>query len=124
MRSSQRGITLLGALILAAFIGLFVYAGIRLTPLYLEYMNIAKAMEALKTEATGADSPVTIRNSLDRRFNIDYVDSLTARDVEVTKEGSGFVVHCAYDATAPFIANISFAVHFEKTVLVGGNNGP
>ncbi len=124
MRSSQRGITLLGGLILAAFIGLFVYAGIRLTPIYLEYLSIRKSLEAVRTEASANESPTSIRVALDKHFQIDYVESVTAKDVEITKEGSGWAVRCEYDATAPFIANVSFAVHFDKTVIVGGNNGP
>jgi DNA-dependent RNA polymerase auxiliary subunit epsilon len=124
MRTSQRGITLLGALILVAFVGMFVYAGIRLTPLYLEYMNIAKAMDAVKREATGTETPTSIRTALDKHFNIDYIDSLSAKDIDVTKEGAAWTVHASYDATAPFVANISFAVHFDKTVVIGGSSGP
>jgi hypothetical protein len=124
MRTSQRGITLFGAVILAAFVGTFVYAGIRLTPLYLEYMNIAKAMEALKSDGSSATTPATIRVTLDKHFNVDYIDVLNAKDIEITKEGSAWAVHASYDATTPFIANISFLVHFEKTVMVGGSNGP
>jgi len=124
MRTSQRGITFLGALILVAFVGMFVYAGIRLTPIYIEYMNIAKAMEQVKAEASGTETPAQIRTQLDKRFNIDYIDSVNAKDIEITKEGSAWAVHCVYDANAPFVANISFSVHFDKTVYVGGNQGP
>jgi hypothetical protein len=123
MRNSQRGITVVGAIILATFIGLFVYAGIRLTPLYIEYMNVARAMERLKSESSGGETANSLRTSLDKRFNIDYIDSVSAKDIEITRDGGNWILKADYDATAPFFANVSFLVHFEKTVSFGANTG-
>ena len=39
-RRQQAGITTLGLVILVIFIGLFAFAGIRLTPVYLNYMKV------------------------------------------------------------------------------------
>ena len=118
MHYTQRGITMLGLLILVTFLGLFVYAGIRLVPVYLEYMNIAKTLESLKSETGGAASPTVIRNILGKRFDVSYITSLDAKDVEIVKEGDFYSVRAAYDATAPFVANVDFVVHFDKTVSV------
>ena len=123
MRNSQRGITLVGAIILAIFIGLFVYAGIRLTPLYVEYMNVARALERIKSESTGGETANSIRVALDKRFSIDYIDSVSAKDIEINRDGGTWNVKADYDATAPFFANVSFLVHFEKSVSFGGNTG-
>jgi hypothetical protein len=118
MHNRQSGITLLGLLILVTFLGLFVYAGIRLVPVYLEYMNVAKTLESLKSETGGAASPQVIRNIIGKRFDVSYITSLAAKDVEVTKEGDFFTVRAAYDANAPFVGNIDFVVHFDKSVSV------
>jgi hypothetical protein len=109
--------TFLGLVILVAFVGLFVYAGIRLTPVYLEYMKVAKAMESLRTEGAGAD-PRTLRLALEKRFDIDDVQSINARDVDITRDGSNLVVRAAWDRTADFVANVQFLVTFDKTVEV------
>ena len=123
MRHSQRGITFIGALILVTFIGLFVYAGIRLVPVYLEYMNIAKAMDTVKVDLTAVDSPQSIRVALDKRFFIDAVTVITAKDLEITRDGAAWVVRAVYDADAPFVANVSLSVHFDKTVVLGNSGG-
>ena len=123
MRHSQRGITFIGALILVAFIGLFVYAGIRLVPVYLEYMNIAKAMDTVKADMTTVDSPQSIRVALDKRFFIDAVTVIEAKDLEIKRDGAAWVVRANYDAEAPFVANVSFSVHFDKTVVLGNSGG-
>jgi len=118
MRNRQRGITMLGLLILVTFLGLFVYAGIRLVPVYLEYMNIAKTLEGLKSETGGSASPQTIRSIIGKHFDVSYITSLDPKDVEITKEGDFFTVRAAYDATAPFVGNVDFVVHFDKVVSV------
>lgn len=123
MRHTERGITFIGALILVAFVGLFVYAGIRLLPLYLEYMNIAKAMDTVKADMTSVDSPQSIRVALDKRFFIDAVTVIEAKDLDIKRDGASYVVRAVYDAEAPFVANVSFSVHFDKTVVLGNSGG-
>jgi hypothetical protein len=114
--SRERGMTFLGLLILVAFVGLFVYAGIRLVPGYLEYMNVVKAMESMKQEA-GAN-PQAFRIALEKRFDIDDVKSLDWRDIEITRDGDNWLLHAAYEYRTSFIANVGFVVNFDKSVEV------
>ena len=123
MRNTQRGITFIGILILVTFIGLFVYAGIRLVPLYLEYMNIAKTLDTVKSNMTSVDSAQSIRVAVDKRLFIDAVTVIEAKDLIITRDGAAWVVRAEYDAEAPFIANISFSVHFDKSVVLGVAGG-
>jgi hypothetical protein len=118
MRHRQRGITFLGLLILVAFVGLFVYAGIRLTPAYLEYLKVSKAFESLKSEGGPGSTPQAFRIALEKRFEIDDVSSLDWHDVEITRDGSDWVVHAQWQAPEPFVANVDFVVNFEKTVRI------
>ncbi len=117
----QRGMTFLGLLILVAFVGTFVFAGIKLVPGYMEYMAVAKALESLKTE--GGGTPQSFRVALEKRFDIEDVKSLNSRDVEITREGSDWVVHANYQYTTDFIANVGFVVNFDKTVTISAS-GP
>jgi Domain of unknown function (DUF4845) len=123
MRSRQRGATLLGMVVIIAIIGFALYAGIRLTPLYLEYMAVARALEQTAKENSGATSPQTLRNSLDRRWTIETIDSIQPKDIEIKKAGSGFTMRAWYRAEAPFISNVSLVADFDKTVQVGGDVG-
>lgn len=124
MRKSQQGMTFLGLLILLTFVGLFVYAGIRLIPLYLEYMSVAKTLDNLKSEADASSTVQSIRNSLERHFEVDDIKALDWRDIQIQRQGNSWEVEAAYDAQAPFVANISFSVHFDKTVTLGSSAGP
>jgi hypothetical protein len=119
MRNHQQGMTFIGLLCVLALVGVVLYAGIRLAPLYLNYMKVAKAMDAVGTEIKGDNpDPGAIRAAIDRHFIIDDPTGVTAKDVEITKDDGGIQMHLAYDDSAAYVANVSLTVHFEKTVKV------
>ncbi len=114
--SRERGMTFLGMLILVVFVGLFVYAAIKLVPGYLEYMEVSKALDGMKSEA--GNSPQAFRIALEKRFDIDDIKSLDWRDIEITRDGDVWRMHAAYEYRTDFIANVGFVVHFDKSVEV------
>ncbi len=117
--SREAGMTTLGLLILIVFIGLFAFAAIRLTPVYLNYMKVVGVVDGVQDEFDGQNASRTaIRSSISRRFDIESVSQITARDVAVNSVDGGFEVVAEYDHAAPFIANVSFMVHFNKKALV------
>ncbi|MDH4046763.1 MAG: DUF4845 domain-containing protein [Gammaproteobacteria bacterium] len=115
----QAGMTTVGILLMVCFVGLFAFAGIRLTPVYLNYMKVAGVLSGVEEEFDGQNpSRDSIKKSISRRFDVESVSEITARDVTVTAEGNGFVVKVSYDHMTPFISNIYFTVRFEKSVQV------
>lgn len=118
-RPRQEGITTVGFLILAVFIGLFAFAFIRLAPVYLNYMKVVGLLEGVHEEFDSQNaSRNAIRTSIVRRFNVESVSEIEPSDIKVTSDSDGFTVAAVYDHTTPFIGNISFTVHFDKKVLV------
>jgi len=119
IRAGQRGMTTLGFIVLVLFVGLFAFAAIRLTPIYLNYLKVAGVINGVYEEFDGQNATRSqIRTSIARRFDVESVSVITARDIKVTPENNGFLVEARYDHTSPFIANVSFTVHFDKTALV------
>jgi hypothetical protein len=118
-RRRQAGMTTIGLIILVGFIAIFAFAGIRLTPVYLNYMKVASVISGVHKEFDGANATRSaIRKSVSRRFDIESVGQITARDVTVTKVDGGFEVAATYSHKAPFVANVSFLVDFENRILV------
>lgn len=115
----ERGMTTLGMLILVAFVGLFAFAAIRLTPVYLNYLKVAGVLNGVYEEFDSQNpSRAAIRTSISRRFDVESVSEITARDIEVTQQDGGFLVVAKYDHTTPFISNVYFTVRFDKSALV------
>lgn len=119
LKRRQAGMTTLGLIILVSFVGLFAFAGIRLTPVYLNYMKVVGVVEGVLDEfdGTGA-SRSEIRNSIVRRFDIESISEISANEIKVSKVDGGHEVAATYSHKAPFIANVSFVVDFDKRVLV------
>jgi hypothetical protein len=115
----QAGITTLGMLIIAGFVGIFSFGVLRLTPVYLNYMKVAGVLSGVHDEFDGqSPSRSAIRISIQRRFDVESVSEITARDIVVKPEDNGFLVQAVYDHKAPFISNINFLVSFDRSVHV------
>ncbi len=119
LRHTQRGMTFVGLLCILALVGVIGYAGLRLVPLYLNYMKVARSMDVTAAEFKG-ESPDQggIRRSLEKHWQIEDISAVEAKEVEIIKDDNGLSLHVAYDDSAPYIQNISLAVHFDKTVKV------
>jgi hypothetical protein len=115
----EKGMTTLGLLILVVFVGLFAFATIRLTPVYLNYLKVSGVLDGVYKEFDSQNpTGSAIRTSISRRFDVESVSVITARDIEVTQQDGGFLIVANYDHTTPFISNVSFTVHFDKSALV------
>ena len=119
MARRQVGATLLGYIILVLFAGVFVFGTLRLAPIYLNYMKVVGVVDGVFNEFDRqAPTRPAIRSSISRRFDVESVSIITYRDVTVTQIDGGLKVAAVYDHTAPFIGNISFTVHFDKSRVV------
>lgn len=115
----QAGITTVGFILLAAIIALVGFAGLRLTPIYLNYFKVVGVVDGVQDEFDGQNASMgAIRNSISRRFDVESVSVITYRDLSLKAVDGGYEVAAVYDHTSPFIANISFTVHFNKTVVI------
>ncbi|MGN6313707.1 MAG: DUF4845 domain-containing protein [Rhodanobacteraceae bacterium] len=122
----QQGITLIGfvfVLIIAAF---FAYAAMKLVPAYTEYMGVVKAMKAVASEPDLATkTPLEIQRELAFKGSFQYVDDSTfsPQNLRIKNGPGGGTMEIKYDKDIPFLYNIDFLLHFEKTVPLSGATG-
>ena len=121
MRARQRGVTAIGWLILLIPFAIIIYAGIRLAPVYLNYMKVDRSLNALTDEFRGGGAtPDTIRSSLQKHFDVESVDYPAVKDIAITRDNTGWHVEAAYYDQAPLFAGITLQVAFDKTVTLSG----
>jgi hypothetical protein len=119
VRQRQLGMTFIGLLCILVLVGAIGYAGVRLVPVYLNYMKLARTMESAASEFKGETGSLDgVRKSLDRHWAIEDITAVDQKDIEITKDDNGLQLHVAYDDAVPYIANVSLSVHFDKTVKV------
>ncbi len=122
MRSRQSGMTFMGFVVLAVVVGGWVYAGIRLTPMYLNYMRIASSLDKVKSEysANQGTNAQMIRTSLARYFNIEGIDESRYghTDVIIKREGDVWKVQAKYDDKVRFVSNVYLMIAVDKVVEI------
>jgi type II secretory pathway pseudopilin PulG len=119
MKSRQRGMTFLGLIVILLILGLALYAGIRLLPVYAEYMEVSRALEQVRDEHSAIDtSSQMIRNSLERRWDVEDIKGIGWKEVAITKTSEGFEIGADYEVESPFIGNVSLLTKFSKSVVV------
>jgi hypothetical protein len=126
MKSKQSGVTLIGFLLIVVVVAFFGYMAMKLLPSYSEYMGVDKAMNQIATEGSAGKSLDEIRRDLMFKMGFQYVDDATIKPADITIDrdsGGASQLHVMYDKQIPFMYNISFLLHFEKSVALQGNVG-
>jgi hypothetical protein len=120
LRSHQAGITFIGWLFLLVPIAMVGYAGIRLAPMYLNYMKVAKALEQTASENVGEKeiSSEAVRKALERHFDIDSITFPEVKSITVSRDEGKWALVADYEDLAPLFGGISLLVHFEKRAVV------
>jgi hypothetical protein len=119
MRRHQRGATFLGMVVIIAILGFAVYAGIRLVPVYLEYTKVVRALEQVRDEYSASDTNAQmIRKSLERRWDVEDIESIGWKEIAIRKVGDGYEVEANYTAERPFVANVYLVAKFDKLVTI------
>jgi hypothetical protein len=120
MRNRQRGVTFIGWLVLLTPLVVLGYAALRLTPVYLNYMKVARAMEQTADEFQTEQSVTAqqLRNSIDKRLDVESVSYPSVRDIVIRRDGQAWVMQAAYEDVAPLFSNVSLLVTFDRKVEV------
>jgi len=115
--------TFLGGLVLVLVVGGWVYVGIRLVPIYLNYMKVAGTLDKVKDEfsANPSNNESAIRKAVERHFDIESVDYPSFKDIVIKREGKVFRVTADYDDVAAIAGSISVLVEFDRSVEVPAN---
>jgi hypothetical protein len=120
----QRGVTLIGWVILLVPMAILAYVGIRLVPIYLNYMRVAHSIEQtaseMKADDGGTLTPVMIRATLGKHFDIESISFPDVKDVSITRDGSTWLIEAKFEDTAPLFGNIAMVVDFDKVGKIGG----
>ena len=122
MYRRQRGVTFIGWLFLLVPIALVLYVGIRLVPIYLNYMRVVRTVDQTASEVKGGDEAATreaIRVSLLRHLEIDSVEFPTMKVISISRDGRSWIIEAKYEDETPLFSNISLVVAFDKVATIG-----
>ncbi|WP_426113366.1 DUF4845 domain-containing protein [Massilia sp. PWRC2] len=115
----QRGISLTGLIFVLALLGFIGVTGMKVFPALLEYKSSTDAIKAAK--ATNG-TPEEMRQSFNRFADINRIDSITGKDLLISKETGDTEVSFAYQKKIPLFANASLLLDFASTTARSGIN--
>jgi type II secretory pathway pseudopilin PulG len=109
---AQRGFSLIGLMFWAILIGFFAYLAVRVLPTLNEYLTIQRAVD--KIAAASPPTVAEVRKAFERQKEIEYsISSISAKDLDVTKENDRIVIRFAYDKEIPIIEPVFLLVKYE-----------
>lgn len=111
----QRGLSLMGLIIVASIVAVLALIGFKLLPTYIEYFTIQKVIKDLGRSAELRGGSVKdVKSAFEKRTEIDNISSLHGEDLEITKQGSGgFSIVASYAVKVHLFANVSACLEFD-----------
>lgn len=111
-RAGQRGLSLIGLLFWAVVVGILALVALRVFPTVNEYLTIQRAVNKIATE--GGTTPAEIRAAFERQKDIEYsIQSITSKDLDITKENDKVVIRFAYDKEIELMAPVYLLIKYE-----------
>jgi hypothetical protein len=117
-RRRQRGITVLGFLILAVLFGAVGLAAIKVTPMYINSMRMSRVLQDTEQELSGKGSnPTTIRQEIYNRLSIEDI-KLPNDNLKIAQSKNGYTVRVQSEDRVPYVADIWLLMVFDKQVEI------
>jgi len=108
----QRGMSLIGLIFIGLIVVFLLILGSKVVPAVVEYIAIERAVQKIKNEASTVRD---IQTAFERHRTIDDITSITAADLDITKEGDKIVISYAYQKKIPVLDNVSIVIDFAGT---------
>ena len=124
MKRTQRGMTLVGFIIVLAVVGVFAYIAMKLVPMYSEYYAVKQALKGLQQEPGIANrDPAKIQDLFFRRLYISYAENVKPGNVKIERIDGGWDMSVDYEVRKPMMGNLDVVGKFATSTKLT-NRGP
>jgi hypothetical protein len=117
--SKQRGMTAIGWLLVLGILAFFVMLVLRLLPGNLEYYKVKSVIESMKSEPyIASKTPQEIRNMLQRRIEVNTIDSITAKDIQIEQKSGKTTITADYEVRVNIMGDTDAVTKFKYSIEV------
>jgi hypothetical protein len=115
MRTQRRqsGLTMIGFLFVVAVALVVTIVGFRVLPAYIEYFSVERALKETLAEVRELNSPAELRKAFQKRADAGYIESVSGRDIELTKVNNLYIGTVAWTRKLHLVSNVSLLIEFE-----------
>jgi len=110
----QKGVSLSGLLVWGFIIIMVALLGLKVAPEVIDYYKIKKIVASTAANASGKTVP-EIRTIFGKYAEVDHIKTITAADLDISKDGNEVVIGFAYESRVPLFLNVSLLIDFESS---------
>jgi type II secretory pathway pseudopilin PulG len=114
----QRGISLIGLVIVIAILGGIGILAMKIVPTVTEYRAILGAIERAKHAGTSIKE---IQESFQKSAEVGYISAISERDLVIQRVGGEFEISFEYEKKIPLVGPASILLEYNGTTA---KNGP
>jgi len=115
LRRGQHGLTMIGFLFVATVLVVFALVGFRVTPAYIEYYSVEKALQQSLDEMKDPTSITELRRGFQRRVDSGYIESVRAGDIELVRDRNQVTASITWSRKLHLVGNVSLLLDFDAS---------
>lgn len=117
----QRGVSLTGLIMILIVLGMVGMLAAQVAPTFMEYRAISKAI----VDAKAAGNTVSeIQQSFNKQSDVNYITSITGKDLEISKENGEFQVSFEYQKKIHLVGPASLVLDYVGSTASGKAKPP
>jgi hypothetical protein len=111
MAARQKGLSLIGLILLSAIIIAIAVLAVRLAPSALEFVAIRKAVERIASSPES--TPRDMRSSFDRIASVEDIQSISGKDLIIERIDNVVMVSFAYEKRVLLFGPVSLLIEYN-----------
>lgn len=117
-RARQTGLATFSAMFWVLMLGSVAYLFFKVLPAVNEHFTVRKVVRGIA--ASGPATPLDVQTAFDRQKSVEGIESLSSRDLEITREDGVLVISYAYDRKIPLTGGVSLVIRYDGTTRKAG----
>jgi hypothetical protein len=108
----EDGLSLVGFIFIIAILACVAILGLKVVPTVVEYAAIKKAIAGAKV---AGGTPQEIKTSFDKQRDVGYIESVSGKDLEITRNNDGIDISVAYQKKIELFGPVSLVIDYLAT---------
>jgi hypothetical protein len=113
-KHKQAGLSMSGFLLWCVILAVLALLGFKLGPPYMEDITIKKHLKTVANEVPSGNRK-DVENAFSNRAQIDRIEIITPKQIEIAKEGNGVVLSVTYTNCVSVVYNIRACMDFNPS---------
>lgn len=114
----ERGISLIGLILVLAILGGIGLLAMQVVPTYIEYRAILGAIDRAKKD--GGENIKDIQDSFNKSAEVGYITAIQGRDLIIVRENGQFEISFEYEKKIPLAGPASLLMEYKGSTAKEG----